>query len=388
MDIETSDSSTDIRPFRIAVPDSDLHDLQTRLAGTRWPDSAPGMGWERGVPLDYLKDLAEYWRTGFDWRAQEKQLNTIPQFTTDFDGQTVHFLHARSPEPGAVPLLLTHGWPGSPVDFIRVIDALTDPAAHGGDPADAFHVVAPSIPGFGFSTPVREPGWNITRTGAAWAELMDRLGYRRYALQAGDLGAGVAGVLAARHPERVIGFHLNGPGPQPFGGPVKTEGLSGVELDRAERFNEFQAEGLGYLHLQASRPQTISYSLTDSPVGQLAWIVEKYREWTDPAKDLPEDAIDRDHLLTSVSVYWFTGSGASSARFIAESMHGGGAWEAQPTVPMGFAVYAGDHGIRSLFDPEGRIGYWAEYDTGGHFPAMEVPGRYVSDIRAFFRSLR
>jgi pimeloyl-ACP methyl ester carboxylesterase len=380
---------TDIRPFRINIPQADLDDLRDRLGRTRWPDEVPGAGWSRGVPLDYLKGLAEYWRDGYDWRAQEAALNAYPQFTTEIDGQAVHFLHVRSPEPDALPLVLTHGWPGSVVDFLRVIGPLSDPRAHGGDPADAFHLVIPSIPGFGFSTPVREAGWETSRAGRAWAELMSRLGYERYGAQAGDAGAGVSGELAIAAPERMVGMHINGPSAFPSGQPLPLDGLSGADLDRAERFNEFQSDGMGYLQLQSTRPQTLAYSLNDSPVGQLAWIVEKYREWTDPAAELPEDAIDRDQLLTNVSVYWFTGSGASSARFIYEGSHS--AHESAPppaNVPMGFATFAADTGIRSMLDPQGTCRHWTDYDSGGHFPAMEVPDLFTEDVRTFFRTHR
>lgn len=304
------ETSQQIRPFRIDIPQSDIDDLRDRLAMTRWAEDLPGVGWSRGVPAGYLKGLADYWRTGFDWRAQEAKLNELPQFTTEIDGQNIHFLHVRSPEADALPLILTHGWPCSIAEFVEVIGPLTDPRAHGGDPADAFDVVAPSLPGFGFSTPARETGWgNLFRVAAAWAELMSRLGYERFAAQGGDVGAGVTAMLAMLAPDRMVGAHANGPTPYPFGPPVEVDGLSDADKLRAERFNRFQQDGMGYLHLQSTRPQTLAQSLTDSPVGQLAWIVEKFKEWTDPAAELPEDAVDRDQLLTNVSIYWFTGTG-------------------------------------------------------------------------------
>jgi pimeloyl-ACP methyl ester carboxylesterase len=394
---------TDIRPFRIAIPDGAVKDLRDRLTRTRWPDNLPGTGWERGVPGDYLNDLVDYWRTGYDWRKQEARLNEIPQFTTTVDGQTLHFAHVRSPEPDALPLVLTHGWPGSFVDFLQVVGPLTDPRAHGGDPADAFHVVVPSLPGFGFSTPVAGPGWgDLFRVAGAFAELMGRLGYDRYGAQGGDIGGGVTGMLGALAADRVVGTHINGPGQFPFGPPLSLEGLSEADRDRAERFNQYQAEGLGYLHLQSTRPQTIAYALSDSPAGQLAWIVEKYREWTDPAADLPEDAVDRDQLLTTVSLYWFTRSGASSAHIVYEGMQafrryveqaegeagGEAAHEPPKGPPNGVAVFAGDHSIRHLTDPAGAIEHWSEFDRGGHFPAMEAPDLLTADVRAFFRQLR
>lgn len=371
---------SEIRPFRIQIPQSDVDDLRRRLTDTRWPGEVAGVGWTRGVPLDYLKGLAEYWATGFDWRAQEARLNSFPQATTTIDGQEIHFIHVRSADPDAVPLLMVHGWPGSTVDFTEVIDALTT-----GD--DAFHLVIPSLPGFGFSTPVRERGWGTGRAAAAFGTLMERLGYDRYFAQAGDAGAGVVGALSRLHPERVIALHINGPSPMPFGPPLELDGLSEVDRDRAERFNAFQAKGMGYLQLQSTRPQTLGYALTDSPVGQLAWIVEKYHEWTDPAAELPEDAIDRDLLLTNVSLYWFTGSGASSAQFVYEGMNGDAAWGIA-TAPTGFAVFAADMGIRGLYDPNGELAHWSEFDRGGHFPALETPDLLVADVRAWFRSFR
>jgi epoxide hydrolase len=400
------DETTEIRPFRIDIPQADLDHLTDRLARTRWPDEPPGIGWSRGVPLDYLKELAAYWADGFDWRKQEARLNELPQFVTTIDGQDIHFLHVRSAEPSALPLLLTHGWPSSPVEFLNVIDPLTDPRASGGDPADAFHLVIPSLPGYGFSTPVREPGWgNLFRVAQAWAELMRRLGYGRYAVQGTDVGAGVAGMLAMVDSGRVAGVHLTGTSAgMPFGPPIELEGLSEADRARAERFNAYQEEQLGYLHLQATRPQTLAYALNDSPAGQLAWIVEKFHDWTDPTAELPTDAVDRDQLLTNVSITWFTGAGASSAHATYEGMQAwreiaaqqakepgadeaahAGAGPSGP--PTGVAVFAADTTIRSRLDP-GRAMHWSEFDRGGHFPAMEAPDLLVGDVRAFFRSLR
>jgi pimeloyl-ACP methyl ester carboxylesterase len=391
--------NTEIRPFRIEIPQTDLDDLLDRLARTRWPAQSPGAEWSRGVPLAYLKELVEHWAGRFDWRAQEAKLNEFPQFVTTIDGQDFHFLHVRSPEPDAVPLVLAHGWPGSFVDFLKVIGPLTDPRAHGGDPADAFHLVIPSLPGFGFSTPVQGEGWgNLFRIAGAFGELMSRLGYERYALQGGDVGSGVLTMLAMIQPDRVIANHMNGPGAFPFGPALELDGLSDADRGRAERFNQFQADGLGYLHLQATRPQTLAYSLNDSPVGQLAWIVEKFREWTDPATELPQDAVDLDQLLTNVSIYWFTGAGASSAHITYEGMQayraivaqqGDGGWADAPAgPPTGVAVFAADHSIRSLHDPAGQIEHWSEFDSGGHFPAMEAPDLLVGDVRAFVRKYR
>jgi pimeloyl-ACP methyl ester carboxylesterase len=392
-------NSTDIRPFRIEIAEDKLADLHDRLARTRWPQEPAEEGWSRGVPRAYLQELAAYWAHGFDWRAQERSLNELPQFVTEIDGQPIHFLHVRSPEPDARPLILTHGWPSSPLEFLRVLGPLADPRAHGGDPADAFHLVAPSLPGYGFSTPLREAGWgNLFRVAQAWAELMERLGYERYAVHGTDVGSGVAGLLPMVAPGRVSGTHVTGTvASMPFGPPLELAGLAGSELDRAERFNSYREDGLGYLHMQSTRPQTLAYSLNDSPVGQLAWIVEKFREWTDPAAELPEDAVDRDQLLTSVSITWFTGAGAASAHATYEGMQawrrmaaegGGFGPNLQGLPPRGVAVFAADTGIRSVMDPEGTVEHWTEYDRGGHFAAMEVPELLTEDLRSFFRERR
>ena len=388
----------DIKDFRVDIAQSDLDDLRDRLARTRWPADRPG-GWDRGVPVSYLRELAAYWADGFDWRAQEAALNAVPQFTTEFEGQTVHFVHVRSPEPDATPLLMIHGWPSSPVEFMRVIGPLTDPRNHGGDPAQAFDVVIPSLPGYGFSTPATDGWGNLFRVAGAFAELMDRLGYERFAVHATDAGTGVAGGLAMLAADRVLGVHMTGTTATiPFGPPLDPAAFEGADRERAERFNRYQAEGIAYLQMQATRPQTLAYSLTDSPVGQLAWIVEKFHEWTDPANELPDRAVDRDQLLTNVSVYWFTASGASSAHATYEGMqawkqmeaaagdHGDGEAEAPAGPPMGVAVFAADTTIRSIMDPGGTFAHWTEYDRGGHFPAMEVPALMVADVRTFFAS--
>jgi epoxide hydrolase len=401
-------TANEIRPFRIDVPDSDLDDLRERLARTRWPDELPGGGWRRGVPLDYLRQLADYWGTGFDWRAQEARLNAVAQFTTEVDGQTIHFLHVRSPEPDALPLLVSHGYPSSVVEFLEVIGPLSDPRAHGGDPADAFHLVVPSLPGFGFSTPVREPGWDLSRTTAAFAELMGRLGYDRYGVHGGDIGAGVSGVLGATQPGRVVGVHTISDAMgvavgEQFGFPIPDD-LSPADRARVEEQRRRWADMKGYLDLMSTRPQTLAYSLTDSPAGQLAWIAQSFKEWTAAAAELPEDAVDRDLLLANISIYWFTASGASAARFIYETAHAsadwggpsdqdqGGpadaAWEAPAAVPQGLALFGGDDLLRKVLDPDRRMAHWTEYDRGGHFAALEVPDLLVGDLRSFFRELR
>ena len=391
---ETTGERAGIQPFRIAVPDADLDDLRDRLARTRWPDGLPGVGWSQGVPLAYLRELAAWWRDGYDWRAQEAELNRLPQYTTTIDGQRIHFLHVRSPERDALPLLVTHGYPSTVVEFTRIAGPLTDPRAHGGDPADAFHLVAPSLPGFGLSTPVEQPGWEVGRTTAAFAELMERLGYRRYGAHGGDIGAGVSGLLGATRPDRVVGTHTTsdarGVALAGVYFPVPDD-LSDEDRARLAERQRLWGDAKAYLDIQATRPQTLAYALTDSPVGQLAWIVEKFKEWTDDAAELPEDAVDRDQLLTNVSLYWFSRSGASAARFIYEGAHSGPDWGAPPSrppAPQGLALFGGDDLLRRVMDPEHRMAHWSEFERGGHFPAMEVPDLLVGDLREFFRGLR
>jgi pimeloyl-ACP methyl ester carboxylesterase len=389
-----NNTTPEIRSFRIEVPQADLGDLRERLARTRWPDELPGVGWSRGVPLDYLKDLVDYWANGFDWRGQEARLNELLQFVTTIDGQNVHFLHVRSPEPEALPLIICHGYPGSVVEFVNIIGPLTDPVSYGGEAADAFHVVAPSLPGFGFSTPVRESGWEMARTARAFAELMNRLGYERYGAQGGDVGAGIVGMLAGFDRDRVVGVHTNSDPLAVMGaldylpeGVARLASLSEEDRAAVEQTRALTDAGSGYLKLQSNRPQTIAYSLHDSPVGQLAWIVENFKEWTDETNELPEDAVDLDQLLTNVSVYWFTGTGASAARFLFETGHST-EWGAPGTAPQGWALFSAQPFVRQMMDPQHEIAHWSEFDRGGHFAAMETPGLLVGDVRKFFRRLR
>jgi epoxide hydrolase len=383
-----------IQPFEVNIPQADLDDLHERLTRTRWPDALPGVGWSRGVPLGYLKELTAYWQKGYDWHQWEGRLNEFPQFTTTIDGQNIHFLHVRSPEPGALPLIMSHGYPSSVVEFLSILEPLTDPVSHGGVPADAFHVVAPSIPGFGFSTPVVETGWEMARTARAFAELMDRLGYERYGAQGGDVGAGIVGMLAGLDGDHVAAVHTNSDPLAVMGaldylpeGAARLAGLSEADQAAVEETKAISEEGSGYLKLQSNRPQTIAFSLTDSPVGQLAWIVENFKEWTDQAKELPEDAVDLDQLLTNVSIYWFTRSGASAARFLYETAHST-EWGAPGTAPQGWALFAAQPFVRAMMDPGYEIEHWSEFDRGGHFPAMEVPDLLVGDVRKFFRRFR
>ncbi|GGN35913.1 pimeloyl-ACP methyl ester carboxylesterase [Actinoplanes campanulatus] len=381
-----TNSEPGLRPFRIDIPQSQLDDLKTRLAGTRWPQELPGVGWSRGVPVGYLREVADYWRTGYDWRAHETALNRYPQHLTTIDGQNLHFLHVPSPEPDATPLILLHGWPGSVVDFLDVIGPLSDPGSHGGDPADAFHLVIPSLPGFGFSTPLAGPGMNAARIAAILNELMSRLGYDRYGVHGYDWGAWIGPKVGEQDPRRVIGVHLTAMVTLPAGTDGEIDSLDAADQ---RRWQGMQSYNDGYLQCNAKRPQTVGYALTDSPAGQLAWIVEKFKEHTDPPEGLPEDSIDRDRILTDVSIYWLTGTAASAAQiyyeeFTATPPGSGG----RSTVPTGVLVSAQDLAIRPWAERDHHIVHWTELGKGGHFLAMEAPALLVDDIRTFFRKLR
>ena len=385
-----------MQPFRIEIPQDDLDDLRARIAATRWPDDLPDGGWERGVPPSYLRELAEYWRSGFDWRAAEAELNRYPQFTTEIDGANVHFLHVRSPEPDATPLLLTHGWPSSIAEFLDVIGPLSDPRAHGGDPADAFHLVIPSLPGFGFSGPTRDTGWSTQRVATAWVELMSRLGYDRYVAQGGDAGSVISLMMGRLDPEHVAGVHVTMLLTVPSGDPAELADLDPADQARLGVLGRFETELSAYMKLQATRPSTLAYGLTDSPVGQLAWITEKFRDWTDSAK-APEDAVDRDRMLTTVSIYWLTRTAGSSAQLYYEdaamlrALSEGGLRPPPVPVPVGVAVFPKDilQPLRRLADRDlTTIAQWTEFDRGGHFAAMEQPESLVTDIRSFARPLR
>src|SRR6266568_4785691 len=370
----------DIQPFRIEIRQADVDYLGHRLAGARWPGELPGAGWTRGVPLGFLKELAEYWRTRYDWRAAEAQLNSYPQFKTTIDGQPIHFLHVRSGHPDARPLLITHGYPSSVAEFLHLIEPLVNPAA-----GQAFHVVAPSLPGYAFSTPLGSTGWAMGRTARAWAELMGRLGYERYGVHGGDVGAGVSGMVAGLDGDHVIGMHVV---TDPLTAAATATFLPGMadRLDRSDpvdrlildRMAAFSKDGSGYLAIQNSRPQTIGYGLADSPLLQLAWIAEKVHEWP----DLP---VDRDQLLTTVSLYWFTGSGATAAHTLYEQAHSSD-WGAPPAVPQGFAVFGADETARKLV-PAPADAHWTEFPRGKHFPAMEAPAQLAADLQAFYGPL-
>ncbi|KOX22126.1 epoxide hydrolase family protein [Nocardiopsis sp. NRRL B-16309] len=377
--------NTALTPFRVDIPQADVDDLRDRLAHTRWPVPVPDRDdrtdFSRGIPPVYLRELAEYWRDGFDWRAQEARLNEHEQSTTVVDGQVFHVVHTRSANPEAVPLMLNHGWPSSFVDYQRLIPLLTD----------EFHLVVPSLPGFGFSTPLSGTGWELARTTRAYAEIMTRLGYERFAVHGTDIGAGTAGRLAALHPERVIGLHiavdprLLGLVGDKFPCP---DGLSDDETAQLDAVRSEYAAERGYLAMQDHRPDTIGAALTDSPAGQLAWIAEKFKTGTGGAYRTPDETVDRDQLLTNVSLYWFTRSGASSAQFYYESEHSGLGLAMAADVPSGWAVFDTHPLMRRVMDPWKAIGHWSEFTEGGHFPAMEVPELLADDIRAFVRGVR
>ena len=371
--------STALEPFRVETPQADLDDLRDRLARTRWPEAETVDDWSQGVPLAYLRDLAAYWRDGYDWRATEARLNALPQFRTGIDGLGIHFLHVRSPHASARPLLVSHGWPGSVVEFLELVRPLTEPE----DPADAFHVVAPSLPGFGFSDKPAEAGWTVERTAAAWAALMARLGYDRYAAHGVDWGSFLTGVLGETDPDHLIGIHLA----MPFALPPEQQ----VELDQRDyaglaALKKFQAEEGAYSVLQATRPQTLGYALTDSPVGQLAWMVEKYWAWSDHDGDL-EKVIPRDRLLDAVTLSWLAGTGASSARIYWES-HNKMAL-APVHVPTACSVFPKDARFPKPW-VAGRFSdlrRFTDHEHGGHFPALEQPDVLVAELRSFFRTL-
>jgi microsomal epoxide hydrolase len=380
----------EITPFRVAVPDAVLDDLRERLARTRLPNQVEGADWDQGTELAFLAELLAYWRDGFDWRAAEARINAFDQFVTEVDGQRIHFVHHRSPEPDALPLLISHGWPGSIVEFLDVIGPLTDPRAHGGDPADAFHVVAPSLPGYGFSGPTHAPGWHPRRIAEAYVELMAALGYDRYGTQGGDWGSIVAANVADLDPTHVAGLHLN------FLTVPKPEGASFADLTPEEqadlsRVGDWRRTGAGYQEIQGTKPQTVGYGLEDSPAGLAAWIAEKFGAWSDGGPD-PEAAFTRDQLLTNVTVYWATATATSSTRLYYEMRQAGR--DAIPqeyvAVPTGVANYPGEvtRTPRSWAEHRYNITHWTEQPRGGHFAAMQVPDLFVDDVRTFFRSVR
>jgi pimeloyl-ACP methyl ester carboxylesterase len=378
-----------IERFTIHIDESVLEDLRDRLARTRFPDQIEGTGWECGIPIGYVRELVEYWRDTYDWRAQEARLNRFAHFRTRIDGQSIHFIHARSAHADAFPLLLMHGWPGSIVEFLDVIPPLVEPEAHGGRATDAFHVVAPSLPGYGFSEPTHTPGWDVRRIARAYIELMCRLGYMRYGGQGGDWGAQVATRIGAMDPEHCAAIHLN----MPLASRPKDPGpLTEEEKADLAAMAHFQREESGYALEQGTKPQTLGMALNDSPAGLLAWLVEKFRAWSDCGGH-PENAFTRDQLITNVMLYWVTQTITSSARLYWESRHSG-VWEEEPeyvAVPTGVARYPREEVLRfprPWVERHYNVTHWAVMPRGGHFAAMEQPALFVEDVRTFFRTLR
>ena len=377
-----------IERFEIRIDDSVLDDLRNRLALTRLPDQIDGTGWEYGIPEDYLRDLVEYWRDTYDWRAQEARLNELAHYRTWIDGQSIHFIHARSAHADAFPVLLMHGWPGSVVEFLDVIPRLTDPEAHDGSAADAFHVIAPSLPGYGFSEPTRTRGWGPSRVAAAFTELMDRLGYTRYGAQGGDWGAQVATRIGALDPQHCVGIHLNMPLADR---PDEPEPLSDAEQADLAVIAHFRREESGYAQEQGTKPQTLGVALNDSPAGLLAWIVEKFRTWSD-CDGHPENAFTRDQMITNVMTYWVTQTITSSMRLYWERLHGDAQEQEHEFVgvPTGVARYPKEplRIPRPWVERRYNVTHWADMPRGGHFAAMEQPALFVDDLRIFFRTVR
>jgi pimeloyl-ACP methyl ester carboxylesterase len=380
-----------MRPHRIEIPDHVLDDLRERLRRTRWPEAETVDDWSQGVPLADLQDLCTYWADGYDWRATEARLNDWPQVKVPVDGLGIHVLHARSPHPDALPLVLTHGWPGSVVEFLDVLGPLADPPAHGGDAADAFHVVCPSLPGYGFSDKPMRRGWGVERIADAWAELMARLGYGRYGAAGSDWGTTISTLLGQRDPAHVAGILLVPPLAAPD--PATADDLTPDEEAALEDLERRRRDGSGYSEQQATRPQTVGYGLVDSPVGLCAWVAEKILTWTDGTHG---PALTRDQLLDDVMLYWLPGTGASSARLYWESIRLVSSWFTEATtdvidVPTGCSIFPREVPRISRRWAERRftdLRHWHELDRGGHFAALEQPALFVNEVRTFFRQLR
>jgi len=378
--------SDTITPFRIDIPDADLEDLAERLARTRWPDPETPNDWSQGIPLAYTQEITAYWQKQYDWRRAESLLNGFPQFRTEIDGLGIHFLHVRSPNASAMPLLVTHGWPGSVMEFHKVISPLTDPASHGGDPADAFHVICPSLPGYGFSDKPTEPGWGVEKIAEVWDVLMRRLGYDRYLAQGGDWGALVTTMIGVQNKGACQAIHLNMPIAPPD--PDTMNDLTPAEQSALAGMKHYQDWDSGYSKQQSTRPQTLGYGLADSPVGQAAWIIEKYGAWMD-CDGHPENILSKDELLDNVMIYWLNNAGASSGRLYWESF--GNLNTSEVTLPAGLTVFP-----KEIFRTSRRwadkrfknIIHWSEQVKGGHFAAFEQPEVFVAEVRASFRSLR
>lgn len=377
---------SEIRPFEIQISDSDLEDLRRRLAATRWPERETVDDWSQGIPLSYLQEVCAYWGEKYDWREREALLNRWPQFLTEIEGLDIHFLHVRSPHEDALPLVITHGWPGSVVEFQKVIAPLTDPVAHGGDAGDAFHVVCPSLPGYAFSGKPSRTGTGVDKIGAMWAQLMARLGYDRYVAQGGDWGSMVTSAIGMQDTEHCAGIHLNMPivGPD----PETMNDLSEAEKGALASMQLYQEQGSGYSKQQSTRPQTLGYGLVDSPAGQAAWVLEKFHAWTD-CNGHPENVLTRDELLDNVMLYWLPGTAASSGRLYWESFSS--VKMDDITIPVGCSIFPKEIFRCSRRWAEKRfknLVYWNELEVGGHFAAFEQPEAYVNEVRSCFRAVR
>lgn len=380
-----------MEPFNINVSDAVLADLRERLARTRWPDQLDGAGWDYGTELGYLRALCEYWKNQFNWRAQEAKLNAFTQFTTKIDGLRVHFIHQRSPYAPALPLVITHGWPGSIFEFHKIIGPLTEPEKHGGDARDAFHVVCPSMPGYGFSGAPIAPGFDIRRVAETNIALMDRLGYARYGAQGGDWGSLASAWTARLAPGRIIGIHLNMTLGRKPADETKAAALTSEEARRLQAARHFRDTETGYQAIQGTKPQTLGYALTDSPAGLAAWIAEKFRTWSDSGGDV-ESRFTKDELLTNIMIYWINGNITSSMRLYYENRETlrTGIADGRIDTPTGFAVFPAElvRLPRAWCEEVYKVIHWTEMPRGGHFAALEEPGLLVEDIRAFFRPLR
>ncbi len=375
----------EIRPFKIAAPDADLADLRRRILATRWPEAEVVDDWSQGIPLAYVQELAAYWADGYDWRVREAALNRFDQFITEIDGVDIHFIHQRSPHADAMPLIMTHGWPGSIVEFHKVIEPLSNPTAHGGKAEDAFHVICPTLPGYGFSGKPTQSGWGIERIAKTWAALMERLGYDRFGAQGGDWGAAVTTQIG-RDGGQCAAIHLN----MPLANPTAQSRDNPSDDDRAAlaAFNHYRDWDSGYSKQQSTRPQTLGYGLVDSPVGQLAWIMEKFWAWTD-CDGHPENALGRDEMLDNVMLYWLTASAASSARLYWESF-GKIRGKGRVDVPTGVASFPKEiiRAPRNWCEVDYNITHWTTMERGGHFAAFEQPEAFTEDVRTFFATIR
>jgi microsomal epoxide hydrolase len=384
-------ASEAIVPFRVNVSDEVIADLKARLASTRFPDQLPGAGWDYGADIAYVEELCAYWRDRFDWRAAEARFNAFPQFMTEIAGEQLHFYHVRSPEPDALPLIITHGWPGSLAEFLDVLGPLSDPRKHGGDPRDAFHVVAPSIPGYGFSGPTRQRGFSSRNAAEINVRLMELLGYDRYVAQGGDWGSQISSIMTETHPERLIALHIN----MISGGPADPAdpfaGFSQEDHDYIAWKRVYDANESGYQLIQGTKPQTLAYGLTDSPAGLAAWIVEKFKTWSDCGDDI-ERSYSKDQLLENIMLYWVTGTINSSMRMYYESIGPGRMGQALKRIetPTGHARFPAEirRTPRAWAEPHYNIVRWTEMPRGGHFAAFEAPELFVGELREFVRPFR